>query len=188
MKNLKFLLGILLLLGIIFFAKGFLTPTVSYKSQITVNKSAKEAWAVMSDEESLPQWINGFQRTELVSGSNNTVGAVSNVYVVEGGKEMVMKETITAIKPYEQLAMTFSMDMMDMDYEMLFEEQDGKTSITSNTTAKGNGIIYKSLISFMPSAMKKQEDENLGKLKKLIEQNTKTYLPEPVSERLENNR
>lgn len=182
MKILKYLLGLILILVLIFFAKGMLTPTVSYQNEVEVTKSAKEAWAVMSDEVNLPKWIEGFKRSELVSGEVNTVGAVSNVYVEENGQEMMMTETVTGIKLYEQLAMTFSMDFMDMDYEILFKESNGKTTITSSSETKGNGIFAKSIISFMPSSMKEQEQKNLNSLKKLIEENTKDYFPEVVSE------
>ena len=45
MKYLKYLLGIIALLGVLFIAKGFLTPTISYTSEIIVDKSPEEAWA-----------------------------------------------------------------------------------------------------------------------------------------------
>jgi hypothetical protein len=98
MKYLKYLLGILLLLVILFFAIGMITPSVSYESEVTVNKSADEAWAVMSDESKMSQWISGFKRTEPVSGEPNTIGAVSKVYVEDNGEEIVMEETVTNFK------------------------------------------------------------------------------------------
>lgn len=184
MKILKYILSILAILCIIFLALGFITPSVSYTSETTVNKSAKEAWAVMSDEENLPKWIKGFKRAELVSGKANSVGAVSNIYIDENGKEMVMKETVTAVKDYEHLAMTFSMDFMDMDYEMIFTEKDGKTHIQTNSKTIGNGMLAKSIVSMMSATMKKQEDENVNTLKKLIEENTKIYFQEEVEEEM----
>ncbi|AXT50892.1 hypothetical protein D1818_08660 [Aquimarina sp. BL5] len=182
MKYLKYLLFLIIILALIFFGKGMLTPSVSYENEIVVSKPANESWAVMSDESNLPKWIEGFKRTELVSGMENTVGAVSKVYVEENGDEMMMEETITAVKPNEHMAMTFTMDFMDMDYEMLFKEKDGKTTISSKSTTMGNGIFAKSLISFMSGSMKEQEDKNLNNLKKIIEENTKNYFPEAVPE------
>jgi uncharacterized membrane protein len=177
MKYLKYLLGLILLLVIIFFAKGILTPSIYYESEIVVNKPAKEAWAVMSDESNLPKWIDGFKRTEHVSGTENTIGAISNVYIEESGEEIVMQETITNIRQDELMAMTFTMDFMDMEYEMLFDEKDGKTNIKTKSKTIGNGLFAKSLVSFMTGAMKSQEDNNLISLKKLIEENTKDYFP-----------
>ncbi len=182
MKYLKYLLYLIIVLALIFFGKGLLTPSVSYESEIVVDKPAREAWAVLSDETKLPEWIEGFKRTELVSGTANTVGAVSKVYVEDNGQEMVMEETITALEPNERMAMTFTMDFMDMDYEILLKENDGKTTISSKSTTEGNGIFAKSLISFMPGAMKEQEEKNLSNLKKVIEENTKNYFPVPEIE------
>jgi len=182
MKYLKYLLIVVIVLALIFFGKGLLTPSVSYENEITVDKPANESWAVMSDESNLPKWIDGFKKTELVSGTANTVGAVSKVYVDDNGEEMVMEEKITALKLNEHMAMTFTMDFMDMDYEMFFKEEGGKTAITSRSNIKGNSMFAKSLLSFMSSSMKTQEDVNLKNLKELIEENSKDYFPEPEIE------
>lgn len=169
MKILKYLLAFVLILILLFILKGLFTPSVYYECEVSVNKSAEQAWAVMTDDSTLPQWINGFKKTELVSGTANTVGAVSKIYIEENGQEMTMQETIKSIKANNHIAMNFSMDFMDMDYEISFKEEAGKTLIRSKSTTKGNGIMAKSIVSFMPSSMKKQEQENLTRLKKLIE-------------------
>ena len=180
MKVLKYVLAFIGILLLFFFGKGLLTPSVYYECEIEVNKSAKEAWAVMSDEEYLPQWIEGFQKAELVSGKENTVGAVSNVYIDQDGQKSVMKETISNIKLHELMAMDFTTDFMNMEYQMTFVENAGKTTIKTTSKTIGNGLLAKSMISFMPSAMQAQEEKNLGSLKKLIDNNTKDYFPEPT--------
>lgn len=178
MKVLKILLVLVLLLAVLFFLKGIITPTVSYESTILVSKSPQESWAVMSDESKMSQWLDGFKRTELVSGTASTVGAVSNVYIDNKGQEMVMKETINKIVPDQHLDMTFTMDFMNMDYVMSLKETAEGTSITSQSTTTGNGPIARSIVSFMGKAMKAQEDTNLENLKKLIDENTANYFEE----------
>ena len=177
-----YLLGLIFLLAIIFFGRGMMTPEVAYTSEVTVDKPAKEVWAVMNDASKLPQWIEGFKRTELVSGTANTVGAVSHNYIDNGGEEMMMTETITDIQPMKKIAMDFSMDMMDMEYEMNLTEKDGKTIVRSETITKGNGLFLQSLFSFSKSGMQAQEDKNMASLKKLVEENTTNYFPETVVE------
>jgi hypothetical protein len=61
-------------LVIIFIGRVLLTPSVSYENEILVDKSVKESWAVMSDELTMPKWIKGFQRSELVSGTKKYCG------------------------------------------------------------------------------------------------------------------
>lgn len=169
-------------MAVIFFGKGFLTPVVSYESEVVVNKPVEEAWAVMSDDSRISEWLTEIKKIEMVSGTENTVGSVYNIYFNDNDQEMIMKETITAIKPNEHISMTFTMDFMNMDYEMNLSEEDGKTIIRSKSKTTGNGIMAKSILSFMTGSMKKQEDENMKNLKTVIDNNTKNYFPEPVQE------
>ena len=180
MKVLKYIGLVVLLLLVIFFGKGLLTPTVEYDSEVMVDKPVAEVWAVMSDTSKMSEWITGYKRTELLSGTEGEVGAISHVFVEDQGQETMMEETIVAVEPNELLAMRFTMDFMNMDYKMALQEKGNQTLITSNSVTQGNGLFAKSMLSFMPSAMKKQEDENLEKLKMVIESNTKKYFPQQV--------
>lgn len=170
MKILKYVLISLLVLAAVFFLIGIITPSVSYQAQIEVAASKEKAWSIMSDDAYLSDWLNGYQRSELLSGTEGAVGAVSNIYFIEEGKESVIQETITGVSPEERMAMSFSMEgFMDMDYEFLIDGQGDKTSITTNSVVKGHGLFSKSMVALMKGAMKSQEEENLGKLKTLIE-------------------
>jgi len=169
MKILKYIFGILLLLFIGFILLGVFKPSVEYKSAVTVDKSANEVWAVMQDTTKLSEWLSGFQKSELVSGTYNTVGAVSNIYFIENGAESIIQETITALDPGKKMAMDFHIDsFMDMEYEMLLDESNGKTSITATTKAKGLGLWQRSMVAMMGGAMQKQEDINMDKLKNIV--------------------
>lgn len=186
MKFLKYILGIIVLLGILFIAKGFLTPTITYDSEIQVDKPVKEAWAVMNDESKVSQWLKGITDMEHVSGEKGSVGAVTKYTFLENGTESIIFETIKSINPNEHVAMDFEMkDVMNIDYKVNFVEKDGKTNINSTSTVTGLGMFMRSMVSFMKGTMQAQEDENLGNLKKLIEANTTNYFPPPVSEPVE---
>lgn len=183
MKYLKYLVGIFALLILLFIGKGFLTPTISYDSEIMVDKSIKEAWAVMNDESKISQWLKGITNVEHVSGEKGTVGAVTKYTFDENGQESIVLETIKSIQPNQSIAMDFYMEgAMNMDYKVDFTNQDGKTIIKSSTVTKGEGMFMRSILSFMQNSMQAQEDENMNNLKKLIEENTTNYFPAPVVE------
>ncbi len=175
MNIVKYLLLIILVLVLIFFGNGLLTPSVDYESEVLVDKPVEEAWAVMQDETRITEWLKEIKRMEHVSGTPGTKGAVSKYYMDQDGEEIMMEETITAIQPNKHIAMTFTMDFMDMDYEMNLTQKGDKTLIKSKSKTVGNGLFAKSILSFMPSTMKKQEEINLNNLKKVIENNTKQY-------------
>jgi len=178
MKYLKYLLGIIALLALLFIGKGILTPSISYSSEIIVDKPVEEAWMVMNDESKINQWIKGITNMEHVSGVKGTVGAVTKYTFVEDGQESIMLETLKTVRPNEQAAMDFVVEgAMAMDYQVNFSEIDGKTHIQSSTTTTGAGLIMRSIVSFMKSTMQASEDENMANLKKLIEENTTNYFP-----------
>ena len=178
MKYLKYLLGIIALLALLFIGRGLLTPSISYSSEIVVDKPIQEAWAVMNDESKISQWLTGITNVEHVSGEKGKVGAVTRYTFVEDGEESVLLETMKVIRPNEHVAMNFVMeDVMDMEYTADFSEKGGKTHIKSATTTKGTNLFMRTIIPFLTSTMKAQEDENLNNLKKLIETNTTNYFP-----------
>ncbi|MFK8005828.1 MAG: SRPBCC family protein [Saprospiraceae bacterium] len=183
MKYLKYFLGIIAVLALLFIGKGILTPSLSYSSEIIVDKPIKEAWAVMNDESKISQWLKGIKDVKHVSGEKGKVGAVTQYTFDENGQESVILETIKTIRPNEHINMDFVMEgVMAMDYQVDFTEKNGKTHITSSTVTKGIGMLMRSMVSFMKSSMQDQEDENMGNLKKLIEGNTTNYFPVSVME------
>lgn len=177
MKYLKYILGLIAILVIGFFLMGIIKPKITYDCEILVEKAAAESWAVVQDEEKMPEWLPGFRKIEHISGTPGTVGAVSLVYFDNDGQEMSIKETITDIVPDKSITMTFEDDFMNMNYTMSVTSVDGKTQINSSTTAVGNGTLSKSIMALMGGSIKEQEETNLVNLKKAIEQNTKNYFP-----------
>ena len=175
MKYLKYILGLIAVLVIGFLLMGVIKPKLSYDCEIIVEKPAAESWAIVQDEEKMSEWLPGFQKIEHVSGTRGTVGAVSIVYFDNDGQKMSIRETITDIVPDESMSMNFEDDFMDMDYKISLTSINGKTKITSRTTAVGNSIISKSIMTLVGGSIKAQEEANLINLKKTIEQNTKNY-------------
>ncbi len=177
MKYLKYILGIVVVLFIVFLALGLIKPELSYECEITVDKPVAESWAVTQDEEKLAEWLPGFQKIEHVSGTPGTVGAIADVYFVNDGQEMTIRETITDLVPDESISMSYVNDFMNMDYTLVMSDSNGKTKINTSTTAEGNGMFSKSIMVLMGGSIKAQEETNLSNLKKTIESNSKNYFP-----------
>ena len=175
MKYLKYILGGIGVLFIVFLALGLIKPEIAYNCEISIDKPLAESWAVTQDEEKLKEWLPTIQRIEHVSGTPGTVGAVSNVYFDNNGEVVAIRETITDIVENESISMTYENDFMEMDYTLKMKAVDGKTQINSSTTAVGNGMFAKSLMVLMGGSIEDQEETNLANLKKTIEKNTKNY-------------
>ena len=181
MKILKYLLYTILGLIVVFLALGMIYPTVDYGYEITVDKPAKEAWAVSMDESKLSQWLKGYKSTELLSGEQGKEGSTYKITVEPspGEDDFEMIETLVEIQEYERAVMKFDSDMGRFDQVYTFEEKDGKTTMTSSAKITGNGIMTKSMFALMSmfGSFKAQEAENMDALKKVIEENKTDYFP-----------
>lgn len=177
MKYLKYIVGIIAILLVVFILIGLIKPELTYECEIMVEKPLAESWAVAQDPKKMSEWLPGFQKIEHVSGTPGTVGAVSDVYFDEGGETMTIRETITEIEPEESISMSYTSEFMDMDYKLAMSGVNDKTRINSSTTASGNGMMSKSIMALMGGAVKAQEETNLTNLKETIEKNTKNYFP-----------
>ena len=184
MKILKYILYAIIALVVIFLLMGMMNPEISYGHKITVDKSAKEAWAVSQDEDLYKDWLEGFQSMELLEGEKGKAGSKYKIVVNpgDGQDDFEMVETLLDIQEFKEVTMTFDSDMMGFDQTIYFEEEDGKTNIWSDSKVKGKGIMMKSMFAVMEilgGSFTAQEAKNFEALKVLINENTKDYFPAP---------
>lgn len=186
MKYLKYLLYLIIALIIIFFAFGIFKPTVTFGHEITVDKPAKETWAIAQDVSKMDQWLDGFKSMELISGEEGKPGSKYKVVINpgEGQEDFEIIETFKSFKEYELVEMSFENDDMLMDYSISHTESGGKTTIKTQSKSKAKGILMRSMFAIMDmfDLFNAQEEKNIEALKKVIEENTTDYYPEPVVE------
>jgi len=190
MKILKYVLGILGVLLLIFLAVGMIHPSVSYGHEIEVNKPLKESWAVHKDYSKFDQWLDGFKSIEHISGEEEAIGSKYKVIVIpqEGAEPFEMIETLTAMEEFDHITLHFDSDMMDFDQTTFFSEKDGKTTIKTDSKVIAKGMFMRSMFAVMEmmgGSFTAQEAKNIEQLKKVIESNTTDYFPAPVVETVE---
>ena len=162
-----------------------LKTSVSYGHEITVSKSLKEAWAVSQDETKYSQWLDGFKSMELISGEYGAVGSKYKVVVSPGEDQpdFEMIETLASKEEFDHVEMDFDSDFMDFKQTITFKENDGKTTITTDSKVMGKNVMSRSMFVIMETlagAFTVQETKNMEALKKVIEENTKDYYPVPA--------
>ena len=178
MKVLKYVLGILLALAVIFVLIGVFKPEIEFNTGVEVNKPVKEAWAVLMDESRMTEWLEGYRGSELLSGSKGEEGAKSKISMEYEGKTMEMTETVTAMKENEHLGLHFDSERMEQDLNIYFEAIDeNKTSIKNHGLIRGKGIWARSFFALIGGQFGKNNQMINEKLKKVIEANTKDYFP-----------
>lgn len=184
MKILKYVLYAILALIVLYLLLGFIKPEVGYGAEIVVDKPVEEAWAVSQDETKYPEWLEGFKSMELLSGDKFQEGSTYKIIVNpgDGQQDFEMIETLKSIKENESIEMEFDADGMNFYQTMSFNEADGKTTIKTDSKVVGKGMMMRSMFAMMEmfgGGFTKQEVKNMEALKKLINENTTDYFPEP---------
>jgi len=184
MKILKYVLYAILALIVLYLLLGFIKPEVGYGAEIVVDKPVEEAWAVSQDETKYPEWLEGFKSMELLSGDKFQEGSTYKIIVNpgDGQQDFEMIETLKSIKENESIEMEFDADGMNFYQTMSFNEADGKTTIKTDSKVLGKGMMMRSMFAMMEmfgGGFTKQEVKNMEALKKLINENTTDYFPEP---------
>lgn len=186
MKVLKYILFVIIGFILLFFLIGLIKPITKYGHTITVDKSIEEAWAVTQDESKYGQWLKGFKSMELISGEKYKEGSKYKVIVNpgEGQGDFEMIETLVEIKEFDHVEMHFDSEMMDFEQIISFKENDGKTTVATDSKVMGKNIMSRSMFAIMEmfGGFTKQETENMENLKKVINENTTDYFPAPVVE------
>lgn len=189
MKILKYLLIAIVALVLIFFAIGYLNPSVQYGHEITVDKSVEEAWAVAYDESKYNQWLEGFQSIELLSGEKGEVGSTYKVVVNpgEGQPLFEMIETVASKKDFDHVTLHFESDMMNFEQTMYYTDNDGVVTVRTDSKVMAKSAPMRSMFALMEmlgGAFQKQEAKNIDALKTVIDENTTDYYPaeEPTTQ------
>jgi len=182
MKIVKWILIPLLILIALFFAMGLVNSSIEYGHTVKVNKNVKEAWAVTEDESKLDQWLAGFVSEDLLRGEQNKVGSQYKVVVKPSPEEdaFEMIETLVARDEFSLLEMHFESDFGTFDQTMKFTAKGNQTEIATESIVSGGNVLTNSMVGWMEllgGSFQKQEEENINKLKKVIEENTTDYFP-----------
>lgn len=112
MKILKYILGIIAALVVIFFMIGVFVSTFTYENKVEVNAPVEKAWAVFTDESRMGEWLTGLKSIETISGNPGEVGSIYRLVFVQNGEEMVMTEEVTAFQQNELFAFNLDNDVM----------------------------------------------------------------------------
>lgn len=96
------LLGLSVVLGACATGGGGMASKLSVEERVTIQAPANQVWSKVNNFGDLGAWHPAVAKTEIISGTNNKVGAVRLLTLQDGGK---IKETLTA---YNNAVMTYS--------------------------------------------------------------------------------
>jgi len=177
MKILKYVLGVIAVLAVIFLLIGVFVPTFSYESRVVVEAAREHSFTVFSDANRMGEWISNFESIDLISGNPKQIGGKYRLVITEEDERMVMTETVTAFDENEFYAFKLDNDVMLADVEIRFSGDETSTEIVATTKVDGKGFFWRSLLPLFKSMMTERAQQDYDKLKQVIE-----ATPSPISD------
>lgn len=128
----------------------------------TINRSRDEVWASFDNPENLKKWQPTLRSFEHISGEPGQPGAVSNLIYDEGGKEVVLKETVTVRQEPEAFEGIFEADSVTNHIKHRFTELDNsKTHWQMETEFTFKSLPMRLMAPLMRGMMVKRTEQNM---------------------------
>lgn len=176
MKILKWTLGTIISLLLVFLLIGFISPEHTAKSSVLVNAAKAKSWTVFEDTSKMAVWMHGFKKIELLSGSPGARGTSYRITLEDtDGQDAQLMETITAYEKETLYSFDYYNDYVEGSIEIRFNEEGTQTRIDAINHYRGKSAFLRSMFFFMKNQIQATSDSQYEALKKLIESS-----PDPV--------
>ena len=144
---------------------------IKHSGSLDIDQPQEVVAAFFADSRNLHKWQDGFVSKELLSGTEGQAGAVSRLYYKFGGREMIMKETITSSQLPHTFEAIYEHKHMDNTMKCSF------TALSDSSTRYDYEYAYTRMSWVMPRLMailfpgmyRKQGDKWMQQFKAAVE-------------------
>lgn len=155
-----------------FFSIGRLIPKVDVDLSVTIDRSVDVVFKAFNDPFDRMDWLEGYEGTERVSGALGIPGSVSTVFLSHDGKQFEMREELKAYGENELVEVLLSSEMFTQRLKVTFTAIDsGMTEVGMTSIIEGSSWFVRSMMGLARDRMQQQEEQNLIRLKELLESN-----------------
>lgn len=169
MKVLKILAALLLPFAVTFLVIGMLSREFTYDNTVTIDRPVDHVWRVFTDVSRMKDWLLGLQGVEHLSGTPLAVGGRSKLVFVEGGEEIEVIETVTAVAPGELYVFDQEADPFTGSTEIRFTPRNGHTDLSARTTMRGRNVLWCAVLRLCTGMMTQHSDDCYAALKRIAE-------------------
>ena len=142
------------------------------ETKVSINKPVKEVWDFFKNPDNLVRWLGGLQKFEHVSGIPGTVGAKAKHHFLERGKELILDGEITEVEEQKRIVGILDSSMMLNKVTNSFNDLgNDQTEVTISSDTQFKGFLWKQIGPLMKGEFKKRQENDLQKLKQLLETN-----------------
>ena len=142
---------------------------MKHKAEIIIDADLDTVWRMFDDPDNMSKWQPTLKSFTHQSGTPGQPDAVSELIYDENGREVVMKETITARREPDFLGGTYESKWANVVIVNHFAAtEDGKTRWTMSSKYGFKGIM-RLMALFMKNSICSRSDTDMNRFKLLVE-------------------
>ena len=138
-------------------------------SSIQIEASPQKVWEIMNDPRLFSQWQKGYESTVQLKGEPGREGAKAQHVFLENGKKFTFEETVETSSPPAHITVTLDHPVMTYRIKTQLEESNAGTRVLIENLATMKAFSFKVLSPFLRKSFQKRQDEDLTRLKSLVE-------------------
>jgi uncharacterized membrane protein len=169
MKTIKIILGIITATVVVFLATGLIIKETSYVTQVSINKSVEVVFETFNNSENIKNWVPEVKSFDVVNENIGKTGSVYKMVVENQGQEIVMTQKIIAFVKNEKVTLFFDAENMLKRDDYVFEEKNGITTITLNSSCQSESYLMACMFPFFKGTFQEQDQTYLNNFKAFAE-------------------
>jgi uncharacterized membrane protein len=169
MKTIKIILGIITAIVVVFLATGLIIKETSYVTQVSINKSVEVVFETFNNSENIKNWVPEVKSFDVVNENIGKTGSVYKMVVENQGQEIVMTQKIIAFVKNEKVTLFFDAENMLKRDDYVFEEKNGITTITLNSSCQSESYLMACMFPFFKGTFQEQDQTYLNNFKAFAE-------------------
>ena len=143
---------------------------MTIKTVIDIRRPISEVFTELVNPDNMPKWIEGFVKIEKVKGKRPRKGSISKQIHKDSKGRMELREEILLYERNKKFEVRLSHKNMDTKQSFEFVSQaPAVTRVTLVTQTRLIPAFIAIFSVFMKGSMKRQQEANLMRFKKLME-------------------
>lgn len=170
MKFLKAFLVVLLLIVCGLLLIGVFVPEVDDQFDTRIERPIVQVYAAFLNSEDLPEWVDGLDRVERVSGFLAMPGSEFDLYYSGTETEVVYRLEVLDIVPMQSIRFKLYNEQLEFTVNVKFEQDGLATVLHTYVQIKGQDLLSRSFVPLMKGAIMDVGKDNFAAFKQLQEQ------------------
>lgn len=150
-------------------AFGYFSNSLDHHAQEEVDAPADFCWSYFTKVHRMDEWIEGFKKIEIIQGLPNKPGSTFRVTLERDGVDNILIQTVIEFEKDKIFAFDMENDEIYGHTEISFDRSNDKTIIKYRQILQGKNAIYHVGLKYNESNLVRQQNEDLHRLRKLIE-------------------